>query len=658
VPWEQASVTGKEEHMVKKITAEYGSWKSPITSSLIVSGAIRFDNQVAVCNDDVYWTESRPTEDGRLVIVHWSPGKGLEDINPKTYNARTRVHEYGGGAFLVDENTVYFSNFSDQRMYKHMPSGETIPVTPESSLRYADGIIDHHHNRIICICEDHSDSTKQAVNSIISISLTDSKIRTLVSGNDFYSSPEISPDGKHLVWLTWNHPDMPWDYTELWMGDIFTDGSISQAEIIAGSAQDSICQPRFSPDGTLYFISERTGWWNLYRWKKGQAEPLYPMAAEFGSPQWLFGISNYAFEPSGCVICTYTKSGNSFLAIIDPVTKSIKNIDIPYTSISSVQACAEYAILLAGSASEPNSIIRVRLQDGHVEIVQKSSISLIDPGYLSIPETIEFPTENNQSAYAYYYPPKNHDYQVPTDSKPPLLIFSHGGPTSAASSTFNLTIQFWTSRGFAVADVNYRGSTGYGRDYRRRLNGQWGIIDVDDCVNCARYLIRLGKVDAERTIIRGGSAGGYTTLAALTFHNLFKAGASYYGVSDLEALEIDTHKFESHYLDRLVGPYPARRDLFLERSPINHVDRLSCPVIFFQGNEDKMVPPSQAEIMVNALRQKGLPVAYLLFEGEQHGFRQAGNIKRAIDAELYFYARIFGFKLQEPIEPVIIENLK
>ncbi len=483
--------------MSKKAIAVYGSWKSPVSSGLISSGTTRFESQISTCNDNIYWIESRPTEEGRSVIVCWSPGKGLLDINPKPYNARTRVHEYGGGAFLVNNGVVYFSHYSDQRIYKKDLHGDIAPITPEGQLRFADGIIDHQRYRIICICEDHSNPQKQAINSIVSINLENKEINTLVSGNDFYASPRLSPDGNNLVWLTWNHPNMPWDYTEIWSGDISEEGGITKVVKIAGNEQDSICQPRFAPDGTLYFISERTGWWNLYRWIDGQAEPLYPMEAEFGSPQWVFGVSNYDFEPSGNIICSYIKSGISYLAVLNPITKSLRNIDIPYTTISAVKASPGNAVLLAGSPTEPNSIIRVRLINGKVEVIRKSNISFVDPGYLSIPETIEFPTENHRFAYAYYYQPKNRDFIAPKNTKPPLLIFSHGGPTSATSSTFNLAIQFWTSRGFAVADVNYGGSTGYGREYRQRLNGQWGIVDVDDCVNCARYLIEQGKVDAD-----------------------------------------------------------------------------------------------------------------------------------------------------------------
>lgn len=643
--------------MTAQKTASYGSWKSPVTSSLIASGAMRFDAQIALDGEDVYWTETRPAEAGRSVIVcRYANGK-MADITPAPFSARTRVHEYGGGSFLVDRGVVYFSNFADQRLYRINPNQRPEAITDNTHLRFADGVMDRRRRRIVCVCEDHS-GPGQAVNSLLGIEVDGSgTIHTLVSGNDFYSSPRLSPEGDYLAWLTWNHPNMPWDYTELWLGRVEADGSVGQATKIAGGVNESICQPKFSPEGTLYFISERTGWWNIYRWVSGSAEAVCPMEAEFGAPDWVFGLSNYTFTSAGSLICSYISGGVSHLATINTKTGDMKEVEIPYTSISSVQATAGTAVLIAGSANTPASIVRLDPASGRSEVLRRSTDIEIEEGYLSVPLEIEFPTEDGLTAHAVYYKPNNQDFAAPDGERPPLLVVSHGGPTSAASTTLNLTVQYWTSRGFAVADVNYGGSTGYGRGYRQRLDGKWGIVDVDDCVNCARYLIDRGEVDERRTIIRGGSAGGYTTLAALTFHHLFRAGASYYGVSDLEGLAKDTHKFESRYLDRLIGPYPERRDLYLERSPINHVDRLSCPIIFLQGDEDKVVPPSQAETMVSALRRSGVPVAYLLFEGEQHGFRQAGNIRRALDAELYFYSRIFEFALPEPIEAVTIENL-
>jgi dipeptidyl aminopeptidase/acylaminoacyl peptidase len=642
--------------------APYGSWKSPITADLIVSESIGL-GQVAIEGEDTYWIEGRPAESGRNVIVRHTPDGQTSDVTPPPFNVRTRVHEYGGGAFLIIDGSVCFSNFADQRLYRTNAGREPQPVTPKIALRYADGIFDRSHERarssgrIICVREDHTGAGREAINTIASVDLKSGESYVLISGHDFYASPRLSPDGTRLAWLAWNHPNMPWDGTGLWVGKIHADGSLSHAECIAGGIDESIFQPEWSPDGTLYFVSDRTGWWNLYRLRGGQIEPLIEMEAEFGLPQWVFGMRTYAFESAQRIICAYTQQGTWQLASLDTETRKLENIETPYTSISEVHASPGRVVFHGGSPTEPTSIVQLDLATGQIEVLRRSSTVEIDPGYLSSPRAIEFPTENGLTAHAFFYPPHNRDYAAPPDELPPLLVFSHGGPTGTTSSTLRLGVQYWTSRGIAVLDVNYGGSTGYGRAYRQRLEGQWGVVDVDDCANGARHLAARGEVDGDRLIIRGGSAGGYTTLCALTFRNVFKAGASHYGIGDLEALAKETHKFESRYLDRLVGPYPQERDLYVARSPINFTDRLSCPVIFFQGLEDQVVPPNQAEAMVDALREKGVPVAYLPFEGEQHGFRRAENIKRSMEAELYFYSRIFGFELAESIEPVEIENL-
>jgi dipeptidyl aminopeptidase/acylaminoacyl peptidase len=651
--------------MTEKKVAPYGSWKSPITSDLIVSETTGL-GQIALDGEDVYWVEVRPTEGGRYVVVRRTSDGRTTDVTPPPFNARTRVHEYGGGAFAVANGTVYFSNFADQRLYRQDPGAEPRPITPEADLRYADGVFDHRRGRMICVREDHTTPGQEAVNAIVSLVLSSSKGldleggnggQVLVSGNDFYSSPRLSPDGSRLAWLTWNHPNMPWDGTELWVGEWGGDGSLGRTKRVAGGEDESIFQPEWSPGGVLYFVSDRTGWWNLYRWRDGQVEALVEMEAEFGLPQWVFGRSTYAFESEGRIICAYTQQGTWHLASLDTATGKLELIETSYSEIEYVRAVPGRVVFLAGSLTEPESVVQLDPATRRLEVLRRSSEIAIDAGYLSPPQEIEFPTEGGLTAYAFFYAPQNRDHVAPPGERPPLLVMIHGGPTGATSSTLNLGIQYWTSRGIAVLDVNYGGSTGYGRAYRQRLEGQWGIVDVDDCVNGARYLVERGEVDEGRLAIRGGSAGGYTTLSALAFRDIFKAGASYYGVSDLEALTRDTHKFESRYLDRLVGPYPERRDLYRERSPIHFTHRLSCPMILFQGLEDKVVPPDQAETMFEAVRAKGLPVAYIAFEGEQHGFRRAENIKRTLDAELYFYSKVFGFELADRVEPVPIENL-
>jgi dipeptidyl aminopeptidase/acylaminoacyl peptidase len=642
---------------VKPKAAPYGSWKSPITSHLITSGAVRL-LETALDGKDVYWLESRPVEGGRYVIVRRTVDGRKTDVTPAPFNARTRVHEYGGAPFAVRDGIVYFSNFEDQRLYRQEIGGQPRPLTAEKNLRYADGVIDQRRGRMICVREDHTAAGREAVNTLVSVDLSGGEsARILVSGNDFYSSPRLHPDGSRLAWLTWNHPNMPWDGTELWVAEVEADGSLARTERVAGGVDESIFQPEWSPDGILHFISDRTGWWNLYLWRGEMVEPLCDMAAEFGRPQWVFGMSTYAFESSERIICAYTAQGAWHLASIDTRTSKLEPIDTPYTEVYGLRAQPGHVLFIAGSPTEPPSVVRLDLDTQQMEVLRSSSDIKVAGSYISTAEAIEFPTESGLTAHALFYAPKNGDYVGTSGELPPLLVISHGGPTGSTPSTLTWDIQYWTSRGFAVVDVNYGGSTGYGRPYRERLSGQWGIVDVDDCANAAQYLVQQGKVDGNRLAIRGGSAGGYTTLSALAFRDVFKAGASCYGVSDLEALTRETHKFESRYLDRLVGPYPERRDLYQQRSPIHHTDSLSCPMILFQGLEDKVVPPNQAELMAEALRAKGLPVAYVPFEGEQHGFRRAENIKRALDAELYFYSRIFGFELAEAVKPVLIENL-
>ncbi len=639
--------------------APYGSWKSPITPDAILAGALRL-GQVRLDGDDVVWTEGRPTEAGRNVIVRCTRDGRAADLTPAPLNARTRVHEYGGGEFAVDGGTVWFSNFDDQRLYRQDRGAAPRPITPALPLRYADAVVDRARDRLICVREDHRASDREAVNAIVAVRLDgdDAGGQVLAAGSDFCASPRLSPDGGRLAWLTWNHPAMPWDGSELWVADVLADGTLGERVRVAGGRDESIFEPQWSPDGVLHFVSDRTGWWNLYRWRAGRVEPLTALQAEFGVPQWAFGMSTYAFASAAQIVCACTSEGVWRLASLDTAGAALTPLDLPYTEFSNVCAGAGFAVFVAASPSQAASIVRLDLATHELTVLRRASALALDAGYLSTPKAIEFPTEGGKTAHGIWYPPANRDYIAPATELPPLLVLSHGGPTGAASTAFNPATQYWTSRGFAVLDVNYGGSTGYGRAYRQRLDGAWGIVDVDDCVNGALHLVSQGLVDAKRLAIRGGSAGGYTTLAALTFRSVFGAGASHFGVSDLAALATDTHKFESRYLDRLVGPYPQRRDLYFARSPIHFTERLAAPMILLQGLEDKVVPPSQAQKMFDAVKAKGLPVAYVAFEGEQHGFRQARNIKRALEAELYFYSRIFGFDLADPVEPVPIENLQ
>ena len=640
--------------------APYGSWKSPITSDMVVQNSVRLGS-IALDRDDTYWVEERPHEGGRNVIVRRTPDGVTEDVTLDPYNVRTRVHEYGGLCFWVSDGMILFSNFADGRVYRQDADGDLTPITPEGvDLRYADGMIDRVRNRLVCVREDHRKSDQDCTNEIIALDLSGcGEGEILVSGSDFYGYPSVSPDGSTMAWLSWDHPNMPWDGTELWTANILEDGSPGEPSKVAGMPGESIFQPEWSPDGVLYFVSDRTGWWNLYRWRGGHIEAIAPMQAEFGAPAWALGTHTYAFESAERIVCEYAENGFWKLATINTRTTELDPIETPYTEMSrgDIRASDARVVLEAGSPSLPDALLSLEPDTGEISVIRESRTVPVDEGYISIPQPIEFETDGGLTAHAFYYPARNADFVGADGEKPPLLVISHGGPTGAAMTSFSLSYQYWTSRGIAIVDVNYGGSTGYGTAYRRRLNGQWGVVDIADCVNAALHLVEAGEVDGERLMIRGGSAGGYTTLAALAFRDVFRVGASLYGVSDLGALAEHTHKFESRYLDSMVGPYPERRDLYEERSPIHHTDGLSCPIILFQGTEDRVVPPPQSEMMLEALRDKGLPVAYLSFEGEGHGFRDSANVKRALEAELYFYSRILGFNLADDIELVEIENL-
>ena len=633
--------------------APFGSWKSPITSDLIVA-QITMLSEVRLDGDDIYWLEGRPQEQGRNVIVSAGPDVDAADITPVGFNVRTRVHEYGGGSWLVAGRTCIFSNFADQRLYRQSTGrSDPQPLTPppvslKEHWRYSDGVLDHRRRRWIGVREDHT-GKDETVNTIVAIDLDGnggSPGQVLAGGHDFFCSARLSPDESLIVWLAWDHPNMPWNGTTLYLSNVGVDGTFANTRVIAGGAAESVFQPEWSPDGNeIIFVSDRTGWWNLYAYDLATetTRPLCPMEAEFGTPQWNLGMSTYAFAGRGRIVCAYSRAGLGQLATLDLASGSLRAIETGFTEFGSVSAEGDRLVFRGGASDRPTSIVTLDLRSEQYRIVRQANDLLDRPelglaDYITKVEPVEFPTTGGKTAFGLFYPPRNADYAGSADERPPLLVKCHGGPTSSASSTLNLGIQFWTSRGIAVLDVNYGGSTGFGREYRERLKLNWGIVDVDDCVNGAEFLAQQGLADLNRIVISGGSAGGYTTLAALTFRDFFQGGASYYGVSDAAALARDTHKFESRYLDWLIGPYPEQEARYRERSPVHHAERLSKPVIFFQGSEDAVVPPSQTEVMVAALRHNGNAVGYFLFTGEHHGFRQAANIKRCLDAELAFYA--------------------
>jgi len=627
--------------MHQKVHATGGSWKSPLTTDHIVSAAISL-SEPQLDGSDVYWLEGRPLEGGRSVIVRQSTDGNTRDLLPAPYSARNRVHEYGGGAYTVRDGTVYFCNDGDAGLYRVRAGHKPTAIFHQPGLRFADLAVDASGQFLFCVCEDHRQTDREPRNSLVCFDLRrpGDGYRTIAAGDDFYASPATSPDGSQLAWLSWSHPDMPWDRTRLWLADLDSRCNVGNVRCLLDDGS-SVFQPNWSPDNSLYFSSDRDGgWWNIHRWQDGQPQNLCPMEAEFALPQWQFNMSTTGFLSADQMLVTYTRDGSWYLGLLCTTTGELQRLKSDQTQFSAIHAANNTAVMLASSPTELPGVFMYRDRSlARLSPPSRLSVSVDD---IAIAEAITFPVDNGQS-HGFFYAPQNARYELPPGELPPLVVIGHGGPTAATSDAYNVKVQFWTTRGFAVLDVNYRGSTGYGRAYRHSLNGQWGVADVEDCVAGARYLADNGRVDGNRLIIRGSSAGGFTTLCALTFHDVFKAGASLYGIGDLETLARDTHKFEARYLDRLVGPYPQSRELYRQRSPIHHVDQLNCPVIFLQGLQDKVVPPSQAEAMVAALRQKGVMVEYVTFTNEQHGFRNSDSIQRGFREELKFYGRVFGF---------------
>ncbi len=634
------------------VECRFGEWPSPLNADAVAAGSVQLE-MVAAERGDVYWLERRPDERGRQVVVRQSGGREQIDVTPPGTNVRTRVHEYGGGSCTVHEGSVYYANFSDQRLYRVAPGEAPVALTPPGPWRYADFVVDPRRRRLISVREDHSQvqsatpgQGREPRNTLVSIPLggPPSEGAVIAEGYDFYSTPRFDPSGDRLSWLCWRHPQMPWDGTELFVADVLPGGTLATPQRVAGTDTEAIVQPGWSPDGVLYFASDRSGWWNLYRLRDGAIEPLLPMDAEFARPPWEFGYTSWACAGASRLVVACARDGVWRLGIVDVNTRALATFEHAPEPGNVLLATATHAVYAGRSPVAPDAVVRVQIASGHVDVLRGAAPIVIDPQFVSVPRPMSFPTGESETARLFYYAPVNPGVAAPSGERPPLIVICHGGPTSAAATRLNLAIQYWTTRGFAVADVDYRGSSGYGRAYRERLNGQWGIVDVDDCVNAAQFLVARGLADGDRLVIRGGSAGGFTTLAALTFRpGVFKAGACYYGIGDLEALQRDTHKFESRYNDRLIAPYPERVDLYRERSPIHAVDRLSCPVIFFHGREDVAVPVNQAEMMAEAIRRKGLRADLIVFDGEQHGFRQRATIVRCLEAELAFYGDVFGF---------------
>ncbi|WP_448189418.1 S9 family peptidase [Azospirillum sp. sgz301742] len=639
------------------VTAPYGTWTSPVTARSLVDAGVGLR---APWRRDgaVHWLESRANESGRTVPVRRTADGVTADLLPAPWDVRGRVHEYGGGDVLHIDDGLVFCHGLDQAVYLAAPGAEPVALTASGRDRFADFAHDAARRRLIAVCEHHPDEGhSEPENSLVAIPLDGSGDNpVLVRGADFYAAPRLAPDGRRLAWLSWNHPNMPWDGTELWVAELDADGMPGEPLRVAGGVDEAVVQPVWLADGRLAYVSDRGDWWNLHIWDGAGSRAVLPMAAEFARPLWVFGHREVAAVDSRTLVCAFTRDGLWSLGVVDVEDGTLDRLELPFTDVAELFVDGRTVTFLAAGPASPSAVVSLDLDTRRWETVKRSTAAEPDPGCVSAAQPMRFPTDGGE-AHAFYYPPANAGFQAPDGALPPLIVKSHGGPTAAASAAWNPKIQYWTSRGFAVVDVNYRGSTGYGRAYRDALKGEWGAADVADCVAAARYLGSRGLADPDRLIVTGSSAGGYTVLCAVTFHDAFKAGASYYGISDLEALAADTHKFEARYLDSLVGPYPERKDLYAARSPIHFVDRLSVPMVFFQGLEDKVVPPAQAERMVEAIDAKGLPVAYVPFEGERHGFRKAESIVTALEGELYFYGRVFGFTPAGEPKAIPIRNL-
>jgi dipeptidyl aminopeptidase/acylaminoacyl peptidase len=638
-----------------KAIAPYGAWVSPVTVELMTEAAIGL-SALSADGEDLYWLEARPSDKGRTVLCRRRAGGEIVDLTPPPINVGSRVHEYGGGAYRVQAGIIIFSERTDSSIW--LIEGGAAPrriATPEG-CRYADFDFDPARRRVLAVREDYRDRPPtNPTAAIVALPLDPGEAETiLIEGPDFLSSPRLSPLGDRLAWIAWDHPNMPWDGTRLHVADVSREGTLHSARPVAGENPEAIVQPNWAADGALYFCSDRSGWWNLYALRAGRVEALAPVEAEIGGPHWVFRQRFFDFLPGGTIIAAIVRDGaRSAVTIGDG--------KIAPLAIGQMQECpcplgGGIAYIATPPASPPFVCVSPAAGDGVPMKIRAAAPAVIPEESVSLGVPIDVSTRGG-AAHAFWYPPKNRDYEGPLGTLPPLIVLSHGGPTSMTFNGFSLGIQFWTSRGFGVVDVNYGGSTGYGRAYRERLYGQWGVVDVEDCAAAAQSLVERGLVDGNRLIIRGGSAGGFTTLAALTSSNLFKAGASYYGVGDLMLLVKDTHKFESRYLDKLIGPLPESEALYRTRSPIHQLERLSCPAIFFQGEDDKTVPPNQAETMVAEMKARGLPVAYYSFAGEGHGFRKAETLRRALELELDFYGRVFGFAAPGLHERVEIANM-
>ncbi|HAP76198.1 MAG TPA: S9 family peptidase [Acidimicrobiaceae bacterium] len=631
--------------------AAYGTWPSPIPASLLVQAAVRLGD-VQPDGDALVWLEGRPAEGGRYQLVRRTADGTLVDLLPDGFGARTRVHEYGGGSFWLHDGTVFFTNWADQRLYRLAPGGQPQAITPEPAtphaLRYADGVLSADGRWVVCVRERHDgEQAIEVVNDIVAVPSDGIGPEVvLVHGRDFVSSPRLSPDGATLVWVAWDHPNMPWDDTELWSAQLSWSHSgpqLSAGHRLAGRPGESVMQPVWSPDGSLYVISDRSNWWHVYRVEgTDQLTAIDLRDTEVGGPAWVFGERDVVAGADGQLVWVESAADGVDLVVAHGDGAAVRH-HLPFVGLHRLSLVDEAVVGVADWATKEAEIVRVPLADPtSFQVIRAARDLGLDPAGLSVGRPVSYPSTNGRTAHARFYPPTSATHEGLPGETPPLLVTIHSGPTAAAHHGFKLQTQFWTSRGFAVVDVDYGGSTGYGRAYRKELEGQWGVVDVDDCCAASTWLAAQGLADPQRLAITGGSAGGFTTLAALATRTVFAVGASYYGVADLGALAADTHKFESRYLDRLVGPWPDTTGVYRERSPLSHVDGFDRPLIVFQGLEDAIVPPNQSQMIVDALAAKGVRHEYHTYEGEQHGFRKADTIVHSLEAELAFYRSVFN----------------
>ena len=644
--------------MAPKRSSPYGSWRSPISAEMVAASSQHWINQLYVDGEDLYMLLRRPEEGGRSVVARLLGDGRSKALTPAPFDARTRVYEYGGSCFAVHGGEIYFSNYPDDRLYRQRLGEPPRPITAKGDVRYADLVIDHMRNRLICIREDHR-STGEPAHSIAAVDLDGNEFGAVLFDNtDFVAFPVLSRDGRKLAWVGWNHPNMPFFSSGLWAADVDEEGGLTNVLQVVPEQEESITDPRWSPSGELYFCSDRTNWWNLYRWRDGEIEPLCPMTAELGNPYWNIGKTMYRFVTPARVLAAYNESGTWKLGLIDTKAGAREEFPTEFTFIVLVEVIGEQAFAVAASPSTPRSLFELNLSTGEYECLASSVEHSVPQNYFSPGSHISFPTENGLQAHGFYHAPHNPDFEAHASELPPLMVIAHGGPTGSVKQALDLDVQYFTSRGIAVLELNYGGSVGYGRAYRNRLRRQWGVVDVDDAINGARHLVEQGLVDGNRTIVRGGSAGGFTTFAALAFRDYFKAGSSHYGISDLEYWDRETHKFEAHYCQSLIGPYPEERARYRARSPIHRANEISVPLLIFQGLDDKVVPPNQSKFVADALRARNVPVSHIEFEGEAHGFRRSETNVRTHETELAFFGQVFGFEPADDLPPLHIDNLE